>query len=124
MDNIYQSPSASLTDAAEPENTSGMGKGHPIPDDAKGWCWGGFLLGWIWGIGNRTWISFLVLLPYVGFVMYFVLGAKGREWAWQNKRWNSVEHFNRVQKTWSIIGTVLALVGLGVLLIVLNDSSF
>lgn len=41
--------------------------------------------------------------------MPFVLGAKGSEWAWNNKRWDSPEHFARVQKTW-------AWVGLGVIL--------
>jgi hypothetical protein len=33
--------------------------------------------------------------------MVFVLGAKGNEWAWQSKRWDSVEHFKRTQRTWA-----------------------
>jgi hypothetical protein len=33
--------------------------------------------------------------------MAFVLGARGNEWAWQNKRWESVEHFLRVQRAWA-----------------------
>ena len=41
---------------------------------------------------------------------------KGRQYAWQNKRWSSVEHFNSVQKKWSIAGVII--VPLAVLLIV------
>ncbi len=33
--------------------------------------------------------------------MPFVLGAKGSTWAWQNKRWDSIEHFQSMQKKWA-----------------------
>lgn len=82
-----------------------------LPDGIKGWSWGAFLLNWIWAIGNRTWIGLLALIPYVGIVMAIILGIKGREWAWKNKPWDSVEHFNRVQKQWSFWG-VLIIVGM------------
>jgi hypothetical protein len=72
-----------------------------IPDGIKGFSWGALLLNWIWAIGNRTWIGLLALIPYVGFVVAIWLGFKGREMAWENKKWDSVEHFNRVQKRWS-----------------------
>jgi len=81
-----------------------------VPDGVKGWSWGAFLLNWIWAIGNRTWIGLLALIPYVGLVMAIVLGFKGREWAWKNKRWESVEHFNAVQRKWSIWAGVVVLV--------------
>ena len=81
-------------------------KNH-IPDGIKGWSWGAFLLNWIWAIGNRTWIGLLALIPYVGFIMAIILGFKGREWAWKNKQWESVEQFNRVQQKWSFWGVVL-----------------
>jgi hypothetical protein len=83
-----------------------------IPDGIKGWSWGAFTFNWIWAIGNRTWIGLLALIPYVGFIMAIVLGFKGREWAWKNKKWDSVEHFNRVQKIWSIWGVVLLIIAL------------
>jgi len=82
-------------------------EGGVIPDGIKGWSWGAFLLSWIWAIGNKTWIGLLALIPYVGFIMAIVLGFKGREWAWKNKDWESVEHFNRVQKKWSYWGVVI-----------------
>ena len=69
----------------------------PIPEGVKGWSWGAFLLSWIWAIGNRTWIGLLALIPYVGVIMAIVLGFKGREWAWKNRQWDSLEEFNRVQ---------------------------
>jgi len=31
--------------------------------------------------------------------MVFVLGAKGSEWAWAAKKWDSVEDFKRTQGT-------------------------
>jgi len=86
------------------ENTSGQGKTAIVPDEIKGWSWGAFFLNWIWAVGNKTWIGLLSLLPYVGWVMVFMLGIKGREWAWKNKEWESVEHFQRVQKKWTLWG--------------------
>lgn len=89
----------------------------PLPDGVKGWSWGAFLLNWIWAIGNKTWIGLLALVPYLGFIMAIVLGIKGREWAWKNKQWDSLEHFNRVQKKWSFWGVLLVvgLAGIGIL---------
>ncbi|TCS95757.1 ribonuclease G [Hazenella coriacea] len=77
---------------------------HDIPEIAKKWNWGAFFLNWIWGIGNNVWIALLALIPFVNFVMVFVLGAKGGEWAWKSKEWQSVEHFEKVQRTWAKVG--------------------
>ena len=79
----------------------------PIPPEIDRWNWGAFLLNWIWGIGNGTPIALLALVPLVGFVMVFVLGAKGSRWAWRNGRWDSVEHFKRVQRKWAIAGLIV-----------------
>ncbi len=91
-----------------------------IPPGIKGWSWGAFLWNWIWAIFNNTWIGLLALIPGVNIVMVFVLGAKGREWAWKNKQWDSVEHFNRVQRKWSVWGIWLTLgaLALGILLMI------
>jgi hypothetical protein len=92
-------------------------EGGAIPDGIKGWSWGAFFLNWIWAIGNKTWIGLLALIPYVGFIMAIVLGFKGREWAWKNNNWESVEHFNRVQKKWSYwgVGIVVGALVIGIL---------
>lgn len=88
------------------ENTSGLGKSSVVPPEIKRWNWGAFLLNVFWGIGNNTYIAFLCLVPLVNVAMPFVLGAKGNEWAWQNKRWESVDHFKRVQKRWAFWGGI------------------
>lgn len=80
----------------------------PIPDGVKGWSWGAFFLNWIWAIGNKTWIGLLALIPYVNIGIAIWLGIKGREMAWKNKPWDSLEHFNRVQKKWSMWGVICA----------------
>jgi len=89
------------------DNTSGQGKGAFVPPEVRRWNWGAFLLHWIWGIGNDTYIALLSLIPLVNIVMLFVLGAKGSEWAWRNKRWRDVAHFRRVQRNWAIAGVAV-----------------
>ncbi len=89
------------------ENTSGQGSMAVVPREIQGWNWGAFLLTWIWGIGNNVLIALLMLVPFVNIVMWFVLGARGTEWAWQNKRWDSVEHFQRVQRQWTKWGLIV-----------------
>lgn len=93
-------------------NTSGQKGRAMLPDDIKGLNWGAFLLNWIWGIGNRTWFALAALLPVVGWIVPFFLLIKGNEWAWRNKRWDSVEHFQRVPRRWAQWGVGLLLAGL------------
>jgi hypothetical protein len=116
MESPYKSPEAQLDAPGGLVNSSGLGKDAVLPDGVGGWSWGAFFLNWIWAVPNKTYIGLLALVPYVGFIMAIVLGVKGREWAWQNKRWESVEHFNAVQRRWSFWGVVLTLglVGLGI----------
>jgi hypothetical protein len=96
--------------AVTTENTSGQGKDAVIPEEIKGWNWGAFLMSWIWGIGNRVWIALLAFL--LGIIMSIILGIKGNEWAWQNKTWNSVEHFKKTQRTWAVVGVILLVINL------------
>ncbi len=79
-----------------------------IPPEIDRWNWGAFLLNWIWGVGNNTFIALLTFIPFFGIlIMPFVLGAKGSAWAWRNGRWDSIEHFKRVQRLWAIWGAVI-----------------
>lgn len=108
MTNPYLPPSAAVADVPDNGvNNSGGGKDIDLPAGITGWSWGAFLWNWIWGIFNGTWIALLTLVPYVGFIMAIYLGIKGREMAWRNKRWDSIEHFNRVQRSWSKWGLIL-----------------
>ncbi len=108
-------------------NTSGQGLSAAVPPEITGWNWGAFSLTWIWGIGNRVWLSFLALIPIplVVLAMMVILGIKGNEWAWQCKKWDSIEQFRHRQRIWMywgiagllspfvfIIGLTLIIVGL------------
>lgn len=81
----------------------------PMPDELRGWNWGAFLLTLIWGISHNVWIALLALIPYVGIVMAFVLGFKGNEWAWKNRKFASVEEFRAVQREWAKWGLIVLL---------------
>ena len=83
------------------DNTSGQGKLAVVPPEIDRWNWGAFLLNWIWGIGNNTFIALLMFVPFVNVLMAFILGVKGSTWAWRNKRWASVEEFEAVQRKWT-----------------------
>jgi hypothetical protein len=92
------------------ENTSGVSNGA-VPTGLGDFNWGAFLLTWIWGIGNNVYWSFLVFVPYLGaLVMPWVLAFKGNELAWRSKRWDSVEHFKRVQASWTRAAFVVLVV--------------
>ncbi|MDR7335796.1 cytochrome c oxidase assembly factor Coa1 family protein [Roseateles asaccharophilus] len=110
-------------------NTSGQGLASQVPPEIRRWNWGAFLLNWIWGIGNNVLLALLVFVPFFGFIWMFVVGARGNEWAWRNKRWDSVAHFQATQRRWARWGVVvcvafIALACLGVLGIgrLLKDS--
>jgi hypothetical protein len=78
-----------------------------VPRELDRWNWGAFLLNWIWGIGNSTFIALLMFVPLVNIVMIFVLGAKGSKWAWRNRYWRDPEHFRTTQRKWAIAGFII-----------------
>lgn len=92
----------------ERDNNSGLGKGSDVPEELGRWNWGAFLLGWIWGLGNKSYKTFLVFIPYAGIYFLFANGSRGNRWAWQNKDWKSIEQFKRVQRRWAIAGAIVA----------------
>ena len=96
----------------EMQNTSGQGAASVVPDEIKGWNWGAFFLNWIWSIGNNVWIGLLALI--LGIIMSIILGIKGSEWAWQNRRWESVEQFKTVQHTWAVWGVVIFIASIAI----------
>ncbi len=101
-----------------------------IPDGIKGLSWAGFFAPFLWGTFNGLRFSFLPLLG-VRLLRHFVpiwawgvfslgLGTfylvKGRELAWENKQWRNGEHFNRVQRYWTIGGVGILVLWVGALL--------
>jgi len=110
MEQVRVLSNESVTDRyGKIKNNSGM-KEDFVPEGVKGWSWGAFFLNWIWALFNKTYIGLLALIPYIGLIFAFYLGFKGRELAWKNKRWNSMEHFNDVQRKWSFWGVMLLVV--------------
>ena len=95
-----------------PENTSGQGELATVPEEVKGWSWGAFVLTWIWGICNSVWIALLCFIPFFSLVWAIVLGIKGNEWAWRNKKWDSIEHFKSTQGRWTIAGIVVFVISI------------
>jgi hypothetical protein len=81
-----------------------------VPPEIRKWNWGAFLLNWIWGLGNKVYISLLCFVPFIGWIIPFLLAWKGNEWAWKNRHWDSVEQFKKVQKKWAIGGLAVCLV--------------
>ena len=102
------------------------------------WIWGVFNASYLtfislafglvtWVIGIVLWFVSLMGMAsddFSGFTIYCIysvlvfiggialrvwFGVRGNQWAWQNKKWNSTEHFNRVQKQW-VLGTIIAAV--------------
>lgn len=104
-DEPYNAPAANLDTLSV--NDSGSGKEAVLPAEASGLSWGAFFFNWIWGLFNSVHIALLALIPFVGFVVAIWLLFAGRRLAWENKRWDSIEHFNRVQKRWGMAGLAL-----------------
>jgi hypothetical protein len=93
-----------------PTASTVSGVNGPMPAELRGWNWGAFGLSWIWGIANSSYLALLCLIPYVNLVMIFVLGAKGNEWAWTHRKFESVAQFKAVQKAWAVWGIIFFIV--------------
>ncbi|KRK92193.1 hypothetical protein [Companilactobacillus futsaii] len=78
--------------------------GRTVPNEIKGWNWGAFMFNFIWGIGNKTYLPPLCLIPIFNIFWIFVVGFKGNTWAWQKGNYKDVETFKAVQATWNRAG--------------------
>ena len=96
------------------ENTSGQGPASQVPAEIRRWNWGAFLLNWIWGIRHNTLAALLVFVPLLGFFWLFVCGARGSEWAWRNRRWESIGQFRATQRRWALWGVAAWVAALAV----------
>jgi len=87
-------------------NDSGRGDESRLPSELFGFNWGALLLNFVWGLSMKISWTWLHLVPIVGFVMPFVFWIRGNEWAWKYRRWDSIEHFKKVQEKWLIAGII------------------
>ncbi len=89
-------------------------QGSAFPKQVNKFNWGACILAPIWGLFNNSPIACLIIpigfIPYLGWLFSIIFsvycGIKGNEWAWQNKQWQSMEHFHSVQRNWAIAGVV------------------
>lgn len=100
-------------------NNSGQGKNSPVLSVVSDkFNWGAFFLNWIWGIYHKSYLTLIMIpasfIPYIGSMITLGLsiwfGVEGNKWAWQNRRWESIEQFHAVQKKWAIAGIVVSLI--------------
>ena len=83
-------------------NNSGAGKDSPVLDIvAKKFNWGACLLSWIWGLGNRSYITLIIfpiailgIIPILGIIVQFGVmiwfGMNGNKWACdRNRVWSA-----------------------------------
>lgn len=90
-----------------------------VPEEIKKWNWGAFSLNIIWGIGNKTYLPLLCLIPLFNLVWVFICGFKGNEWAWRDGNYTDVETFKQVQKTWSRAGIAMFIIQIAIILLYL-----
>lgn len=83
---------------------SSTGFDSDLPREVRGWNWGAFFLNAFWGLGNRSWFGLLMFVPLVNLFVPFIMGVQGNRWAWENRRWETVEQFHRVQRIWGWVG--------------------
>jgi hypothetical protein len=69
------------------------------------------------GIGNKTYLPLLCLIPLFNLVWIFVCGAKGNEWAWKDGEYRDVETFQRVQKTWNRAGIAMFIIQIAIIVL-------
>ena len=78
------------------------------------WNWGAFGLFPIWGFFNGCWWGILVsmFLGWLYPIPNLIFGMYGSRWAWENKKWSSVDEFEQAQSTWTIAGVIFTSLGL------------
>ena len=112
---VRRAPATSEQPDAE-TNDSGTPEGR-LPEELHGFNWGAVLLGPVWGIGNRSWITMVLLIvvflpihPTMMLILYLVgtayLGTQANRLAWRSRKWVGINHFRRTQQNWAFWGFV------------------
>src|ERR1039457_5174089 len=67
----------------------------------------------LWGI-----LISLFTLGWGHLIWGVVCGARGNEWAWKGRNWQSVEHFRHTQRNWALAGLAFLVAYVAVLVLV------
>ena len=119
--------------------------------ELKKFSWGAASLCWIWGIFNGAFLQCIsslmvtvvligivlltvpekicALIVYIAYILY--LGVRGSKWAWENKSWESLQHYVEVQTKWNIAGLIcfgifylIPLVSFAIIYMIFGESIF
>lgn len=108
-------------------NNSGQGDVPVVKVVTDKFNWGAFFFNWIWGICYKKWIMLLVIVAYmipfvgalIGLGLQIWFGINGNKWAWQSKRYRSIQEFHEIHKKWAIAGVILMIINLATLIAML-----
>ncbi len=90
------------TNQAPPPNNSYVA----FPPEIKKWNWGAFTFNIWWGIGHKTYLPLLCLVPLLNIVWVFICGIKGNEWLWQTGEFSSPAELLKSQVAWNRAGFI------------------
>jgi hypothetical protein len=122
----------SVPNAPPAANSSGTGRKAELPVELKGDNVGAWALWFIWWLPHRAWwqalCGFVIVVPAVavavglevrswvisipGFIVAAWFSKRGNEWAWRNRKWESIDHFRRVQRIWTYWGVAFFIISL------------
>ena len=130
-----------------PPINRGFTEKNDTPSNLYSFSWGGFLMGWLWGVCNGVYWSLLSLIILiiggffaqmfistndsegvafiliitgaVEFLIRIILGVSGNKFAWKSKDFGSAKRFEEVQRTWRNVALAIlgVFLGLGILLL-------
>jgi hypothetical protein len=103
-------------------------KPQALPPELRRWNWGAFLLSWIWGLGNRSFVTLAIFIPALALiatpllapdapelraaavaanlVLLAFFGWRGNAWSWRHRHWDDAAQFQTAQKRWAYWGFI------------------
>lgn len=69
-----------------------------VPEEIKKWNWGAFSLNIIWGIGNKTYLPLLCLIPLFNFVWCLFADSKAMKGHGEMETIRMLKHSNKSKK--------------------------
>lgn len=115
LNNLKECPFCKGAYILSEELKTGNLSNEQVPPDVKKWNWAPFLMGWMWCFAHRIYsygiaILIIAFIPYVSLInlpLTIYLGFVGSNLAWKNRKFSSVEEFNKIQKIWIFWGIIL-----------------